>query len=159
MKRILLLTLLLLTCSVGLSLAQDEADSTKAESPDSVEMADDGRVTTELGVTYKDLAVGSGPAVKMGTKAKVHYTLWLNDGQDNKGKRLQSSKDRDQPFVCTVGYRLIPGWSDGMIGMQEGGIRQLWVPSSLAYGPRGMPPVIPANADIIFEIELLEIME
>ncbi len=158
MKRILSISALALLMTWNLAMA-DDADSTRAEEPDSVQAADDGKVTTELGVTYKDLEIGKGDKVEMGSKAKVHYTLWLDDGAGEKGKRLQSSKDRGQPFVCTVGFRLIPGWSDGMIGMQAGGVRQLWIPSSLAYGPRGMPPVIPANADIIFEIELLEIME
>jgi len=162
MKRFVLLTMLLAVFSFSLALAQ-QPDSAKPEQPDSAK-ADDGKVTTELGVTYKDLEVGEGPKVKMGTKAKVHYTLWLDQGDGTKGEKIQSSKDPNpagkvQPFVCTVGHRLIPGWSDGMLGMQEGGVRQLWIPSKLGYGPRGMPPVIPANADLIFEIDVLELME
>jgi len=157
MKRSLLLTSMLLALLTWGVVAAQEADSTKTDEPDSAKSADDSKVTTELGVTYKDLEVGEGPAVKMGTKTTVHYTLWLDNGDGTKGKKIQSSKDRNQPFDCTVGYRLIPGWSDGMVGMKEGGVRRLWIPSKLAYGPRGMPPMIPGNADLIFEIELLKV--
>lgn len=114
-------------------------------------------VTTASGLKYIDLKEGEGREVTNGMDVTVHYTLWLDqDGQ--KGKLIQSSKERNQPFSFTVGEPgLIKGWNQGMLGMKPGGIRRLYIPSRLGYGVRGNPPVIPANADLIFEIELLKI--
>jgi folate-dependent tRNA-U54 methylase TrmFO/GidA len=72
------------------------------------------------------------------------------------GKRLQSSKDRGQTFTCTLGQNLIEGWSEGMVGMKEGGTRRLFVPWKLGYGERGMGSMIPAKADLVFEIDFVK---
>lgn len=116
--------------------------------------------TTELGVKYQDLVVGEGAECALGTKLVCHYTLWFADSLGNKETRFQSSKDSTangpgQPFTCTLGQRLIKGWSDGMVGMKEGGTRLLIVKPELGYGAgdRGIPP----NQTLVFEIDFLEI--
>ena len=136
--------------------AQVEAKAEKVKkSVDSTVAEEEPKMqTTELGVQYLDLVVGKGNPAKMGSRAEVHYTLWLTDTTGvGKGKRLQSSKDKGQTYVCTLGQNLIAGWSDGMVGMQEGGVRMLHIPWKLAYGAQGRPPLIPAKSDLIFEIE------
>ena len=118
---------------------------------------DEGLITTESGLRYIDVVEGEGIEAANGMQVKVHYTLWLDENGE-KGRLIQSSKERNQPFPFTVGQQgLIQGWNEGMVGMKPGGTRRMYVPSRLGYGSRGMPPAIPANADLIFEIELLEI--
>lgn len=106
------------------------------------------------GVKYYDIVVGTGKECIKGTKVQCHYTLWFADENGEKGKRFQSSKDFGKPFDCTLGQRLISGWSDGMSGMKEGGIRLLVIPPDQGYGQGGGP--IPANQTLIFEIEYLK---
>ena len=106
-----------------------------------------------------DISLGEGPAVAAGQIAVVHYTIWLRDvaAADQKGQMIQSSKENGSPFDFQIGRReVIDGWDQGVPGMKVGGVRELRVPSRLAYGPGGMGP-IPGNQDLIFEIELLEI--
>lgn len=101
----------------------------------------------------EDLVVGNGPAVKSGDTVSVHYTGWLSDGS-----KFDSSLDRNQPFEFTVGQgRVIQGWDQGLVGMQVGGTRKLTIPPNLAYGEQGSGNVIPPNATLVFEIQLLEI--
>jgi FKBP-type peptidyl-prolyl cis-trans isomerase FkpA len=103
----------------------------------------------------EDLVVGSGPAAKVGDTVSVHYTGTLTNGQ-----QFDSSLDRGQPFTFTIGVSsVIQGWHDGLVGMQPGGVRKLTIPPELAYGAQGAGGVIPPNATLIFEIELLEILE
>ncbi len=112
--------------------------------------------TTDSGLVYEDLTAGDGPVCTgRGQTAIVHYTGWLTDGT-----KFDSSKDRDDPFSFPVqcGY-VIPGWDEGVQGMQVGGVRKLTVPPELAYGERGAGGVIPPNATLVFEIELLELSE
>lgn len=109
------------------------------------------------GVKYYDIIKGEGKECKLGSKVQVHYTLWFADENGEKGTRFQSSKDFGKPFDCTLGYRLIQGWSDGMVGMKEGGKRLLVVPPDQGYGKGGGP--IPANATLIFEIEYLKALD
>jgi FKBP-type peptidyl-prolyl cis-trans isomerase len=100
-----------------------------------------------------DVKVGAGPAVKAGDVVVVHYV-----GKLAGGKVFDSSKARGQPFEVTVGRgRVIKGWDVGLVGMQAGGVRQLAIPSDEAYGARGVPPLIPPQAKLFFEIELLQI--
>ncbi len=113
-------------------------------------------VTTDSGLVYEDLTTGGGAlCTGRGQTAIVHYTGWLSDGT-----KFDSSKDRGDPFSFPVqcGY-VIPGWDEGVQGMQVGGVRKLTVPPGLAYGERGAGGVIPPNATLVFEIELLELSE
>lgn len=114
-------------------------------------------VTTKSGLKYEDLVAGTGAEAANGQKVLVHYTLW-HDVNGQKGEKIQSSKDGGQPFPFTVGQPgLIDGWNEGMVGMKVGGTRRLYIPSNLGYGPQGRPPIIPPNANLIFEIELLQV--
>ena len=108
-------------------------------------------ITTPSGLKYEDLEAGSGAAAASGQKAKVHYTGWLTNGQ-----KFDSSKDRNDPFEFTLGAgQVIRGWDEGVAGMKVGGKRRLTIPPSLGYGSRGAGGVIPPNAELIFEVELL----
>jgi len=112
--------------------------------------------TTDSGLNYEEIRIGDGAlCTGRGQTALVHYTGWLEDGT-----KFDSSKDRDDPFSFPVqcGY-VIPGWDEGVQGMKVGGMRKLTVPPELAYGERGAGGVIPSNATLIFEIELLELSE
>jgi len=111
-------------------------------------------ITTDSGLRYTDVKTGAGDTVTgRGQTVIVHYTGWLEDET-----RFDSSRDRGDPFSFPVdcGY-VIPGWDEGVKGMRVGGIRRLVVPAELGYGSRGAGGVIPPNATLIFEIELLEI--
>ena len=108
-------------------------------------------ITTTSGLQYEDLIVGSGATAKTGKTVLVHYTGWLTDG-----KQFDSSKDRGIPFQFVLGMgEVIRGWDEGVAGMQVGGIRKLTIPPSLGYGRRGAGRVIPPNATLVFEVELL----
>ena len=109
--------------------------------------------TTSSGLIIETLAAGSGPTAKSGDKVSVHYTGWLTNGT-----KFDSSRDRNEPFNFNLGAgQVIPGWDEGVAGMQPGGKRRLTVPAHLAYGPRGAGGVIPPDAVLIFEVELLAI--
>jgi peptidylprolyl isomerase len=110
------------------------------------------RTTTASGLTIIDLG-RSDLAVQTGDKVTVHYTGKLEDGTV-----FDSSLPRGEPFAFTVGVdRVIAGWQEGLLGMKIGDRRQLIIPSNLGYGERGSPPKIPANATLIFDIELLAV--
>ncbi len=110
-------------------------------------------VTTKSGLKYEDVKEGTGDAAKSGETVQVHYTGWLKDGT-----KFDSSKDRGRPFSFELGAgKVIKGWDEGVAGMKVGGKRKLTIPSELGYGKRGYPPVIPANAELTFEVELLKI--
>jgi FKBP-type peptidyl-prolyl cis-trans isomerase len=105
----------------------------------------------------EDLVVGAGNAAASGQEVKVHYTGWLFTG-NAKGAQFDSSHDRGEPFVFPLGGGyVIPGWDEGVQGMKVGGKRKLTIPPHLAYGERGAGGVIPPNATLIFEVELLEV--
>ncbi len=107
--------------------------------------------TTPSGLIIEELAVGDGDVATAGQQVKVHYTGWLTDG-----KKFDSSKDRDDPFVFPLGAgRVIKGWDEGVQGMKVGGKRKLTIPPGLGYGSRGAGGVIPPNATLVFEVELL----
>ena len=113
--------------------------------------------TTPSGLKIEDVTVGTGAAAAAGQKVKVHYTGWLTDGVI-KGRKFDSSKDRGDPFVFPLGQgHVIKGWEEGVKGMKVGGTRLLTIPASLAYGARGAGGVIPPDAELIFEVELLKI--
>lgn len=131
---LLLLTLLLSNAS----LAEESAPPT---------------VTTDSGLQYQVLKAGDGPVAQPGQKVKVHYTGWLTNGT-----KFDSSVDRGEPFEFKLGARqVIPGWDEGVAGMKVGEKRRLTIPSKLAYGKRGAGGVIPPDATLVFDVELLGI--
>ena len=112
-------------------------------------------VTTPSGLQYEDTVPGTGTEAKPGQDVTVHYTGWLwNDGVQ--GAKFDSSKDRNDPFQFSLGAGMvIRGWDEGVAGMKIGGTRVLIIPASLGYGARGAGGVIPPNATLKFEVELL----
>lgn len=108
-------------------------------------------VTTSSGLKYVDQVLGTGDVAVAGKTTTVHYTGWLENG-----KKFDSSVDRGQPFSFPLGGgRVIRGWDEGVEGMKVGGKRKLTIPSDLGYGSRGAGGVIPPNATLIFDVELL----
>lgn len=108
---------------------------------------------TDSGLKYEDMVIGDGDQAEAGQTVSVHYTGWLTDGQ-----KFDSSRDRDQPFSFPLGGgRVIRGWEEGVQGMRVGGTRKLTIPSHLGYGAAGAGGVIPPNATLIFEVELLAV--
>jgi len=107
------------------------------------------------GLKYTDTKIGDGATAAAGNKVSVHYTGWLfNNGA--KGAKFDSSVDRGQPFQFTLGaHQVIAGWDEGVAGMKVGGKRTLTIPPELGYGARGAGGVIPPNATLIFDVELL----
>jgi FKBP-type peptidyl-prolyl cis-trans isomerase FkpA len=117
-------------------------------------------VTTDSGLKYEDTTVGSGAQAQAGQQVSVHYTGWLyNDGADDKkGAKFDSSKDRNDPFGFRLGAgQVIKGWDEGVQGMKVGGTRTLVIPPELGYGARGAGGVIPPNATLMFDVELLSV--
>jgi FKBP-type peptidyl-prolyl cis-trans isomerase len=111
--------------------------------------------TTASGLQYDDTVVGNGNRAEAGRNVSVHYTGWLYD-DGTKGAKFDSSKDRNDPFEFELGGGMvIRGWDEGVQGMQEGGTRVLVIPAALGYGARGAGGVIPPNATLLFEVELL----
>lgn len=112
-------------------------------------------ITTPSGLQYEDTVAGQGDTATVGRKVSVHYTGWLyKDGA--KGAKFDSSKDRGQPFSFPLGAgHVIGGWDEGVQGMQVGGSRTLVIPPELGYGARGAGGVIPPNATLLFEVDLL----
>ncbi|MEE2778566.1 MAG: FKBP-type peptidyl-prolyl cis-trans isomerase [Acidobacteriota bacterium] len=136
MRRILLLAPLGLLFLTGPAVAQEDERET---------------VTTKTGLQYVDLVVGDGPQARRGDNARVHYSGWFEDGS-----MFDSSRRRGQTFSFRIGRgQVIRGWDQGVVGMQIGGKRKLIVPSKLGYGKKGFNNVIPPNATLTFEIELV----
>ena len=112
-------------------------------------------VVTSSGLQYIDTQVGTGATPQRNQTAVVHYTGWLYDG-GKKGKKFDSSVDRNEPFRFPVGAgRVIAGWDEGVASMKVGGKRTLIIPPALGYGARGAGGVIPPNATLMFDVELL----
>ena len=131
--------------------------STKNDAKNETKSAVPKEVTLSSGLKVIDHKEGQGPAVQSGQRIQVHYTGWLYvDGK--RGAKFDSSLDRGQPFDFRVGQGVISGWSEGVVGMKPGGKRELIIPPDLGYGARGAGGVIPSNATLDFEIELLNIL-
>ena len=106
---------------------------------------------TASGLEYEDVRVGTGAEATAGKTVEVHYTGWLTDG-----KKFDSSRDRGEPFAFRLGAgQVIRGWDEGVAGMKIGGQRKLTIPAQLGYGNRGVGGVIPPNATLVFDVELL----
>ncbi len=114
-------------------------------------------ITTATGLQYNDTVVGEGDEAKKGQSVTVHYTGWLfKDGE--KGAKFDSSLDRRDPFVFALGAGMvIRGWDEGVAGMKVGGERTLIIPAELGYGARGAGGVIPPNATLQFDVQLLAV--
>ena len=113
--------------------------------------------TTASGLIYEDKVTGTGDEAKAGQGVSVHYTGWLFYGGE-RGKKFDASRDRGDPFQFPLGAgHVIKGWDEGVQGMKVGGMRVLTIPPNLGYGSRGAGGVIPPNATLIFEVELLAI--
>jgi peptidylprolyl isomerase len=120
-------------------------------------MAQAAAVTTPSGLKIIDSQVGTGAAPKQGQTCVMHYTGWLYEN-GTKGKKFDSSVDRGQPFAFPLGMRrVIAGWDEGVATMKVGGKRTLIIPPELGYGARGAGGVIPPNATLIFDVELLDV--
>lgn len=111
--------------------------------------------TTASGLQFEDTVVGSGAEAKPGNNVTVHYTGWLYENGEQ-GAKFDSSKDRGEPFIFPLaGGMVIKGWDEGVQGMKVGGQRTLIIPANLGYGARGAGGVIPPNATLKFDVELL----
>lgn len=109
---------------------------------------------TDSGLKYDDTVIGDGATAEKGQTVSVHYTGWLTDGE-----KFDSSKDRNDPFQFPLGAgRVIRGWDEGVQGMKVGGTRRLTIPPQLGYGAQGAGGVIPPNATLVFEVELLALL-
>lgn len=113
--------------------------------------------TTQSGLQYDDLTIGQGAAARSGDSVSVHYTGWLLEG-GQPGRKFDSSVDRAEPFRFSLGKgQVIAGWDEGVQQMRVGGRRRLIIPQDLGYGPWGAGDVIPPNATLVFEVELLAV--
>lgn len=141
-----------------------EADNTdgaaSSGTADATSAASASTSSAPMTLQTTDLKVGTGPAITPGQVAVVHYTGWLysESAPDHKGQKFDSSRDRNQPFAFPLGGgQVIPGWDQGVAGMQVGGQRRLVIPPDLGYGARGAGGVIPPNATLVFDVELVGI--
>ena len=151
MKKTIFLASALLVATLSVS-------GCKADSKSSTKESAMTQNVTEL--IKKDTVLGEGREAEAGFNVTVHYTGWLYDPSkpDGKGKKFDSSVDRHEPFVFFLGGgQVIQGWDEGFSGMKVGGKRTLIIPPHMGYGPYGAGAVIPPNATLIFDVELLGI--
>lgn len=142
-------------CLMALNACQAESNNTVENNKETTEMK---QTITEL--VKNDTVVGDGREAEIGFNVSVHYTGWLYDenAPDKKGEKFDSSLDRGQPFEFPLGAgQVIQGWDQGVAGMKIGGKRTLIIPPEMGYGARGAGGVIPPNATLIFDVELLDV--
>ena len=148
-KQYYISALLLVAALAALQCANDKKERSNM-SPASI-------VTLPSGLRYQILHDATGESPKRGQQVAVHYTGWLNDGKDTPGKEFDSSVRRGQPFVFQLGVgQVIGGWDQGVALMKKGQKVRLYIPANLGYGSRGAGNLIPGNADLIFDVELLD---
>jgi FKBP-type peptidyl-prolyl cis-trans isomerase len=120
--------------------------------------AQEGFVVTESGLRYQDLEVGSGEAAETGKVAVIHFTAWRDDNGAKGVQFFDTREQRGKPVAFKVGTdKVMPGWNIGVVGMKVGGRRRLMVPAALGYGAKSVGEVVPPNADLIFDVELIEV--
>lgn len=147
------IVMLLLLVAVVIPACTQKETKTTADKKAEPASAAANAVKTASGLSYVDLVQGSGPSPTAGKSVKVHYTGWLENGT-----KFDSSVDRGEPFVFTIGAgQVIPGWDEGVLTMKMGGKRKLIIPPQLGYGAEGAGGVIPPNATLVFEVELLDV--
>ncbi len=145
MRRSLVTIVLLMSLALVASACGDDAG-------DAAQGADDGDAGTEQCLVTEDVEVGEGAEATSGSIIRVHYTGSLEDGTE-----FDTSRD-GEPFTFTLGGgQVIQGWEEGIVGMREGGIRNLTICPDMAYGASGFPPTIPPDATLMFEVELLRV--
>jgi peptidylprolyl isomerase len=149
------IVLLLLVVAIAIpACSQKEAKAPeKTAAEQGVPAAQAGAVKNPSGLSYTDLVPGKGASPVTGKSVTVLYTGWLENGT-----KFDSSLDRGQPFVFRIGVgEVIPGWDEGVMSMKVGGKRKLFIPAQLGYGAAGAGGLIPPNANLIFEVELLDV--
>jgi peptidylprolyl isomerase len=152
MKQSLLLLPLILLAGCGAFKTEEQSKPVAQEG--NVTMT---RQTNDLGLTYEIIKEGSGVSPQKGKQVTVHYTGWL-DKNGQPGTKFDSSVDRGQPFSFVIGVgQVIKGWDEGVMSMKVGEKRRLIIPADLGYGPYGAGAVIPPNATLIFDVELLNV--
>ncbi len=145
--RILIVSIAIIILAVGAYLIFSD------RTPEPVATSGENMITTNSGLKYEDLVLGDGAEAVKGKNVSVHYTGWLEDGT-----KFDSSLDRGQPFTFLLGAgNVIQGWEEGVAGMKVGGKRRLVIPPEIGYGSTGAGGVIPPNATLVFEVELLGI--
>jgi FKBP-type peptidyl-prolyl cis-trans isomerase len=138
-------SILLATITIGYCQAAPSGNQTMNENKQ--------LTTTPSGLKFNDEVIGKGPAARPGQTVIVHYTGWLTNGS-----KFDSSLDRNEPFKFVLGQgQVIRGWDEGVASMRVGGKRHLVIPANLGYGPGGMPPTIPPNSTLVFDVQLLSI--
>ena len=147
-KRALIALFIPLLLAAACGDKSDDSGSTASE-----DTCSHAAVTLDDGLKYEDTECGTGPEAASGDTLTVHYI-----GKLENGKKFDASRDHGQPFTFPLGAgQVIKGWDEGLVGMKAGGKRTLTIPPDLGYGATGSPPVIPPNATLIFEVELLSI--
>ena len=146
-----------LACVFAISLNACKAESTATSTQETSAMTSSSNLTE---LQKNDTVVGTGREAEPGFNVTVHYTGWLYDAAkaDHKGEKFDSSVDRKEPFKFDLGAgQVIQGWDEGFAGMKIGGKRTLVIPPEMGYGARGAGGVIPPNATLIFDVQLLDV--
>jgi len=159
MKRLVVTSALVVT-TASLFLMCDELQNEQNDTTTQLTQSENEqttRIRTASGLEYEIVQEGSGDTPRPGNMLTVHYTGWLNSNGEP-GQEFDSSVRRHKPYVFKIGLgQVIKGWDEGVMGMKVGEKRRLFIPSHLAYGPRSVGPVIRANSNLIFDVELLKI--